>query len=242
MTTSGVLDFALGPDLTAEEARAIYARGKEAVIFALLELAAQLRRLQGQCASVSSPATPSGMKPIHQKPNTPRRRKKPGREAGQKAGQKAGHEGHRRPRPEVVHERKTHRAAGCPHCQGPLKRCANARTRYTDDIPESLALVVTEHAIHRDWCPRCRKAAEPRVSDALPRSPPASTRPSCAVFSTSCLMRWASIWILPRSNGRPAPIFRDQQRQHRPPRRRVLPLSVFRAGSPPFAGGCFWLQ
>ena len=60
MTTGNVLDFSLGPNLTAEEAEAIYARGKEAVIFALLELAAQLRRSQGQCASVSSPATPSG--------------------------------------------------------------------------------------------------------------------------------------------------------------------------------------
>jgi hypothetical protein len=40
MTTSSVLDFALGPNLSAEEAQAIYARGKEDVIFALLELAA----------------------------------------------------------------------------------------------------------------------------------------------------------------------------------------------------------
>jgi len=27
---------------------------------------------------------------------------------------------------------------------------------------------VTEHAIHRDWCPCCRKPVEPRVPDALP--------------------------------------------------------------------------
>ena len=87
MAASNVLDLSLGPNLTAEEARAIYAQGKEAVVFALLELAAQLRRSQGQCASLSSPATPSGMKPIYQKPNTPKRRKKP--------GQNPGHEGHR---------------------------------------------------------------------------------------------------------------------------------------------------
>jgi len=162
MTTSSVLDFALGPNLTAEDARAIYARGKEAVIFALLELAAQLRRSQGQCASVSSPATPSGMKPIHQKPNAPKRRKKP--------GQKPGHEGTRRPAPEEIDEQKVHRAACCPHCQGPLNRCATTRTRYTEDIPEDIEPVVTEHVIHRDWCPRCRKSVEPRVSDALPGS------------------------------------------------------------------------
>ena len=164
MTSGGVLpDVAvLGPNLTAEEAGAIFAQGKEAVVFALLELAAQLRRSLGQCASVSSPATPSGMKPIHQKPNTPRHRKKPGR--------KAGHEGSRRPPPEVVHDRKKHRAACCPYCQGPLKRCGKTRTRYTEDIPEDIQPVVTEHTIHRDWCPRCRKSVEPRVPDALPGS------------------------------------------------------------------------
>src|SRR3989337_2329961 len=122
MTTSSVLDFSLGPNLTAEEARVIYAQGKEAVVFALLELAAQLRRSQGQCASVSSPATPSGMKPLHQKPNTPNRRKKPGR--------KPGREGTRRPPPEAIHEHKEHRAPCCPDCEGPLKRCAKTRTRY----------------------------------------------------------------------------------------------------------------
>jgi len=150
----------LGPSLTAEEAAAIYARGKEAVIFALLELAAQLRRSQGQCASVSSPATPSGMKPIYQKPNTPRRRKKPGR--------KAGHEGARRLPPDAVHEYQEHRADCCPHCQGPLTRCAQTRVRYTEDIPEDIQPVVTEHTIHRDWWPHCKKSVEPRVPDALP--------------------------------------------------------------------------
>ena len=162
MTTNSVLDFSLGPNLTAEEARAIYAQGKEAVVFALLELAAQLRRSQGQCASVSSPATPSGMMPLHQKPNTPKRRKKPGR--------KPGHEGTRRPPPEEIHEHKEHRAACCPHCQGRLTRCGQTRTRYTEDIPKNIEPVVTEHVIHRDWCPRCKKSVEPRVPDALPGS------------------------------------------------------------------------
>ena len=155
-------DSALGPNLTADEARAIYAQGEEAVVFALLELAARLLRSQNQNASVSSPATPSGMKPIHQKPNASKRGKKPGR--------KAGHKGSRRPAPEVVHEHKEHRAACCPHCQGPLKRCAQTRVRYTEDIPEDIQPVVTEHTIHRDWCPHCNRSVEPRVPDALPGS------------------------------------------------------------------------
>lgn len=162
MTTNSVLDFALGPSLTVEEARAIYARGKEAVIFALLELAAQLRRSLGLCASVSSPATPSGMKPVHQKPDTPKRGKKPGR--------KAGHAGNRRPAPERIDQRQEHRAACCPHCHGRLTRCTQTRTRYTEDIPQDIQPVVTEHVIHRDWCPRCRRSVEPRVPDALPGS------------------------------------------------------------------------
>jgi transposase len=162
MTTNCVIEFSLGPNLTAEEAKAIFARGEEAVVFALLELAAQWRRSVGQCASVSSPATPSGMTPVHQKPNTPKRRGKPGR--------KAGHEGSRRPPPEAVHEHKEHIAPCCPHCQGRLVRCAKTRTRYTEDIPENIQPVVTAHVIHRDWCPHCKKSVEPRVPDALPGS------------------------------------------------------------------------
>lgn len=152
----------LGPHLTAEEAEAIFAQGKEAVIFALLELASQLRRARGQCASATSPATPSGMKPVYQKPNTPKRRKK--------AGRKAGHPGARRPPPEKIDERKEHRAACCPHCQGKLIRCKQSRTRHTEDIPQDIRPVVTEHVIHRDWCPCCKKMVEPRVPDALPGS------------------------------------------------------------------------
>ena len=156
------LDVALGPQITAAEARAIFSQGEEAVIFALLELAKGWGLAEGRCASVSSPATPSGMRPVHQKPAIKKRVKKPGR--------KAGHPGSRRSVPERIDERKTHRAACCPHCQGALKRCAATRKRYTEDIPEGITPVVTEHTIHRDWCPRCRKSVEPAVPDALPGS------------------------------------------------------------------------
>lgn len=151
---------ALGPGLTEEEARKVFAQGEEAVIFALLELAAQLRQAQGRCASACSPATPSGMRPVHQKPSPAKRRKKPGR--------KAGHPGVRRSPPAQVNEWKEHRAECCPHCQGGLQRCSQTRKRYTEDIPDGIQPVVTEHTIHRDWCPRCKKLVEPRVPDALP--------------------------------------------------------------------------
>jgi transposase len=156
------LDVPLGPQLTREQAVRIVSQGREAAIFALLEMAAMLARSEGQRASLSSPATPSGMQPVHQKPATRKRGKKPGR--------KPGHPGSRRAPPEPIDEHKTHRAACCPHCQGRLKRCAAVRTRYTEDIPADITPIVTEHTIHRDWCPRCKKSVEPVVPDALPGS------------------------------------------------------------------------
>ena len=155
-------DVALGPNLTAEQAALIFAQGEEAVIFALLELAKGWAHAEGRCASVSSPATPSGMKPVHQKPVSQKRGKKPGR--------KPGHPGSRRRAPPRVDLRKTHRACCCPHCQGELKRCSTTRTRLTEDIPQNITPVVTEHTIHRDWCPHCKKSVEPVVPDALPNS------------------------------------------------------------------------
>lgn len=156
------LDVPLGPQLTRKQAAQIAAQGEEAVIFALLELASGWARAEGQRASVDSPATPSGMVPAHLKPAANKRGKTPGR--------KLGHPGARRNLPDRIDERKTHRAACCPHCQGPLKRCQQTRTRYIEDIPQSLPPVVTEHTIHRDWCPHCKQQVEPKIPDALPGS------------------------------------------------------------------------
>jgi transposase len=161
-TFSSLPKISVGPNLTAEEAAAIFAKGEEAVVFALLELAKGWASAEGRCAQTSSPATPSGMKPVHQKPAAKKRRKKSGR--------KRGHPGSRRQTPDRIDERKTHRASTCPHCQGKLKRCSGTRTRYTEDIPQGITPVVTEHTIHRDWCPHCKKAVEPTIPDALPGS------------------------------------------------------------------------
>lgn len=154
------LAISLGPQLTREDAAAIFAQGKEAVIFALLELAKQLGSQQGVAGI--SPSTPSGMVPVYQKPPAQTRSKRPGR--------KAGHPGSRRAPPARIDQRKEHRAAACPDCHGKLTRCNETRTRYTEDIPENLQPVCTEHTIHRDWCPRCQKRVEPKIPDALPGS------------------------------------------------------------------------
>lgn len=165
----------------------LYALGAEAVALALLaaarriveqdlRIAEQDRRiaqLQTQVAtdpSALTPATPSGMIPVYLKPNVAgaadpqdaprsRRRKRP--------GARDGHPGQRRPTPLRIDRRIEHRAEVCPDCGGPLQRCNRRRTRITEDIPETLQPVVTEHTLHRDYCPRCKKDVEPKVPDAL---------------------------------------------------------------------------
>jgi transposase len=156
-------------------ARQLYALGPHAVILALLAAArriaeqdAQLALLQAQTATGKgvSPSTPSGMRPVYSKPHVAagrgRRRKRP--------GAKNGHPGHHRPPAPRIDQRQTHRLKVCPCCGGPLQRCHRSRTRLSEDLPEDLHSVVTEHTIHRDYCPRCKKHVEPVVPDALPNA------------------------------------------------------------------------
>jgi transposase len=157
-TAEPLKNITLGPALTREQAKRIYRQGEEAVIFALLTLAQQ----SAPPVPSPSPTTPSAMVPPYQKPTTPSRGKRPGR--------KTGHPGSRRPVPERIDQRRTHRLPRCPDCGGSLKRCEQTRTRYTEDIPQEITPVVTEHTIHRDWCPRCARHVEPVVPDALPKA------------------------------------------------------------------------
>ena len=100
------------------------------------------------------------MVPIYTKPNTIKRRKKP--------GARQGHPGRRRKAPARIDKQETHRLKRCPCCGGPLQRCQRHRTRTIEDIPEEIQPVVTEHTIHRDYCPKCKKDVEPVVPDAMP--------------------------------------------------------------------------
>ena len=149
---TATLDIALGSTLSEEGAREIYAQGPEAVVFALMAMAKMLAEQQAASAATShqTPSTPSGRKPVYQKPSPSGRGKK-------KPGRKKGHPGSRRAAPERIDRRETHRAKICPNCEGPLKRCAATRTRYIEDIPEDPQPEVTEHTIPRDWCPPSRK-------------------------------------------------------------------------------------
>lgn len=160
---AATLDISLGPGLTEEEARRIFSQGEEAVVFALLALAKELaERSAAAAGSSDAPSAPSGVKAPYQKPNVSSRCKKPGR--------KAGHPGARRPKPVRVDVYIDHRAESCPSCGGTLQQCKETRTRHTEDIPTGIQPQVTEHTIHLDWCPTCRKKVAPVVTAALPWS------------------------------------------------------------------------
>jgi transposase len=148
-------------------ARELYALGPDAVTLALLAAARRISELQVQTASNLSPSTPSGMRPIYTKPNVTAGR---GRRRRKRPGARAGHRGHHRPPPARIDQRQTHRLKVCPCCGGPLQRCQRTRTRLIEDLPENLQSVVTEHTIHRDYCPQCKKHVEPVVPDALPNA------------------------------------------------------------------------
>ncbi len=89
---------------------------------------------------------------------------------GKKFGRKKGHQGTRRNLPTQIDRTEEHRASCCPDCGGELKKCSGTRERIIEDIPEDVRVETVKHVIHRDWCPNCRKAVEPIVTDALPKS------------------------------------------------------------------------
>ncbi len=130
-----------------------------------LELRFLLMQLSRIMAAGTAPVgthTPSGSIPPYAKPNAePRKNKK-------KRGAKPGHPGTARPIPGPADHHIDHRLPVCPCCQGQLTRTGRRRLRYVEDIPADLKSEVTEHTIHRDWCPACKKQVEPVVPDALP--------------------------------------------------------------------------
>jgi transposase len=153
----------------AAAARELYTLGPDAVTLALLAAARRIAELQAQSPDGASPSTPSGMRPVYSKPNATagqttsgRRRKRP--------GARKGHTGHRRPAPTRIDERKQHRLSACPCCGGSLQRCNRSRTRIIEDLLENLRAQATEHTVHRDYCPSCKKHVEPIVPDALPNA------------------------------------------------------------------------
>jgi transposase len=154
-----ILEAARGGRLTQEQAEALHALGVEAVTFFALAMARHVAGLQPRAASVS---TPSGMVPVYEKPAACKRRKRP--------GAKNGHAGSRRKTPAKIDAHQEHRLEVCPCCGGELQRCKRSRKRIIEDIPQEITPVVTEHTVHRDYCPSCKKHVEPVVPDAMPNA------------------------------------------------------------------------
>lgn len=151
-------------------ARQLYELGSHAVTLALLAAARRIGELQAQTATAGvTPATPSAMIPLYTKPNVAAGLTAAGHRR-KRAGAQDGHPGHRRPAPTRIDERREHRLPACPCCGGPLQRCQRSRTRIIEDLPATLQPQVTEHTIHRDYCPHCKKHVEPVVPDALPNA------------------------------------------------------------------------
>lgn len=140
-----------------ETARSLYAQGEEIAIFVMMQLAALA--LKTSDVNGVHPSAPSGSVPPYQKEPAQKRNKKP--------GAKPGHPGSRRP-PPVVTKHLEHRATKCPDCGGKLRKRKEVRKRLTEDIPDNITPEVTEHTIHRDYCPHCHKVVEPAVPDAMP--------------------------------------------------------------------------
>lgn len=147
-------------------AQRLYQLGPHAVTLALLSAARRIAELQTHPPGPTPPSTPSGMMPVYTKPNVAGGRTAAGRRR-KRPGARDGHPGHRRPTPTRIDARQVHRLKVCPGCGGPLQRCQRTRTRLIEDLPENLQAQVTEHTLHRDYCPACKKHVEPVVPDAL---------------------------------------------------------------------------
>jgi transposase len=156
------LQAVLGPRLTVEQATLIFQQGQEAVVFALLSLAKQLAEKNIGVPAGTDPSAPSGQTPPYAKP--------PAKGRTKAKGAKRGHPRRRRPSPTRIDHREEHTLSACPNCHGPVRPCRGSRTRIIEDIPADITPVITEHTIHRFWCPHCSATVEPTVPDALPGS------------------------------------------------------------------------
>jgi len=162
---------ALSGELTDRQAEQVAALDDALVKLIVLAAAQRIAEQNSHIAELQEklagpkpidPATPSGQRPVYTKPPAPKRKGTP--------GAKVGHAPVRRPKPKRVDRRKDHRLEQCPCCGGRLQRCKRTRTRTIEDFLDDLRAIVTEHTVHRDYCPHCKKHVEPVVPDAMPNA------------------------------------------------------------------------
>lgn len=168
---AALVGAALDGTLTERQAQRLAAIDRDLIKLAFLAAARHVAEMNAKIAELQArlggplridPATPSGQRPIYTKPPAPRRKGRP--------GARPGHAPARRPAPKRIDERREHRLERCPGCGGELQRCRRMRTRTIEDFLQDLRAVATEHTVHRDYCPACRKHVEPAVPDAMPKA------------------------------------------------------------------------
>jgi len=146
--------------MTRDEALAILDLDRELAVARILALAEKAEKYDCLMGP-GSPTTPSGMTPPYLKPPHKKRNKPPGRGEG--------HPGAARQRPTHIDHYEEHTLDCCPACQAPLPKPVDAYRRYIEDLPP-VQPVVTEHTIHRYWCPQCKKIVAPVVPEAQPNA------------------------------------------------------------------------
>jgi transposase len=165
------------------EAEAIYEQGREAVIAVLLALSAQIAAQEVQIAKLAARVAElerrlarnsrnSSMPPSQDPPGAPGRRRMPSSKRGH--GAQPGHPGHgRRLAPiETVSEVIDHwpERCACGHRFGEAERrpVGKSARHQVAELP-SIAVILTEHRLHRLRCPDCGATTRAKLPADVPR-------------------------------------------------------------------------
>jgi len=165
------------------QAEAIYEQGREAVVAVLLALSAQIAAQEVQIAKLATRVAElerrlnrnsrnSSMPPSQDPPGAPERRRMPSSKRGQ--GAQPGHPGRgRRLAPfEVIDEFIDHwpQRCACGHRFGEAERCRVGKSacHQVAELP-SIAVILTEHRLHRLRCPDCGATTRAKLPPDVPR-------------------------------------------------------------------------
>ena len=164
------------------EAEAIYDQGREAVVAALLALSAQVAALEARLAKqeeriaelerqLNRNSQNSSLPPSQDPPGAPPRKRAPS--AGRRRGAQHGHKGHgRHLQPlEVVDEIIDHwpERCRCGHRFTETERrpLGGPARHQVVELP-SIAVILTEHRLHRLRCPACRTITRAKLPADVP--------------------------------------------------------------------------
>lgn len=130
------------------EQEVIALRAENAVLRA--ELAAALKRIaELERGKKARPSFVKANKPKKTGPKAPRRKRRP--------------EHNRARRRETPTKSVAHKLEECPDCGCRLHGHSVARRRQVIELPPPQPVEVTEHVVHKSWCPRCERWHTPRL-------------------------------------------------------------------------------